>query len=258
MKIDLTGHTAVVTGASGELGRAIARGLAQCGAHVALHYFGNHEKANSLLNELQAQYDGKFIVAQADVTNAESVGRLRDSVTRELGAPDIVVNNAVSQYTWTTVLQQAPLDYESQFRTCVLHNVLMAQAFVPAMIERGWGRIIGINTECAMMNTATQSAYVAGKRGMDGVLRVLAREVGAHGITVNQVAPGWTISEKYRADNSDEARAADAAYSSSVPLGHRGQDSDIANAVAFLASDLARFITGVYLPVCGGNVMPAI
>ena len=113
-----------------------------------------------------------------------------------LGAADIIVNNAVIQYNWTSVLEQSPEDYESQFQSCVLHNVYMAQAFVPAMIESEWGRVISINTECSMQNFAGQSAYTSGKRGMDGVLRVLAKEVGAHGITVNQVAPGWTISEK--------------------------------------------------------------
>ena len=99
---------------------------------------------------------------------------------------------------------------------------------------------------------SSQSAYVAGKRGMDGVLRVLAKEVGAHGITVNQVAPGWTVSE-----NRPAAGRADG-YVNAVPLKRWGTDQDIANAVAFLASDLAGYITGAYIPVCGGNVMPTI
>lgn len=89
---------------------------------------------------------------------------------------------------------------------------------------------------------------------MDGVYRVLAKEVGEYGITVNQVAPGWTISDRDR----ELADRNDAAYIAGVPLKRRGEDQDIANAVAFLASDLAGFITGAYLPVTGGNVMPAI
>jgi 3-oxoacyl-[acyl-carrier protein] reductase len=158
------------------------------------------------------------------------------------------------QYQWTKVLEQSAEDYDSQFRSCVLHNVLMAQAFVPAMQQNGGGRVIAINSECAMQNFELQSAYVSGKRGMDGVLRVLAREVGASGITVNQVAPGWTISDKDR--SSGEENQPD--YGSKVPLRRRGTDQEIANVVAFLASDLASFITGAYIPVCGGNVMPAI
>lgn len=99
----------------------------------------------------------------------------------------------------------------------------------------------------------TQSAYASGKRGMDGVLKVLAKEVGEHQITVNQVAPGWMISDRFRENPVDDSE-----YAAKVPLRRRGSDEDIANAVAFLASDLAGFITGVYLPVCGGNEMPCI
>ena len=177
---------------------------------------------------------------------------MRDVVSKELGAADIIVNNAVIQYTWTSVLDQASKDFESQFQSCVLHNVYMAQAFVPGMIESGWGRVVSINTECSMQNFAGQGAYTSGKRGMDGVLRVLAKEVGEHGITVNQVAPGWTISEK------SEASASDAHYWEKVPMQRRGTAQEIANTVLFLASDLASYITGAYIPVCGGNVMPTI
>jgi 3-oxoacyl-[acyl-carrier protein] reductase len=99
----------------------------------------------------------------------------------------------------------------------------------------------------------TQSAYVAGKRGMDGVLRVLAREIGRYGITVNQVAPGWTISDKHRQRPAD-----DASYREAVPLRRRGTDQEVANVVAFLASDLASFVHGAFVPVAGGNVMPTI
>ncbi len=134
----------------------------------------------------------------------------------------------------------------------MLHNVLMAQAFVPAMIAKNWGRVIAISTECAMQCWPNQSAYVSGKRGMDGVLRVLAKEVGEHGITVNQVAPGWTVSENRPAAGRPDS------YLNAIPLKRWGTDQDIANAVAFLASDLAAFITGAYVPVCGGNVMPTI
>jgi 3-oxoacyl-[acyl-carrier protein] reductase len=193
-------------------------------------------------------------VVEADVTKLLSVQALREQVENELGAPDILVNNAVIQYVWKPVLEQGLEDYESQFRSSVLQNVLMAQVFVPAMIRKQYGRIIAINTECAMQNHPTQSAYVSGKRGMDGVLRVLAREIGEHGITVNQVAPGWMISENDRSHGTEIQEF----YDKNVPLRHRGEDQDIANAVAFLASDLAKFITGAYVPVCGGNVMPAI
>ena len=249
--IDLSNKVAVITGGSGALGRVMARTLSDAGADIAICYYRDEESAHGLQAEITAK-GVRATVVQADVTNQDSINAMRDVVSDKLGAADIIVNNAVIQYNWTSVLEQAPEDYESQFQSCVLHNVYMAQAFVPAMIEAEWGRVISINTECSMQNFAGQSAYTSGKRGMDGVLRVLAKEVGAHGITVNQVAPGWTISEKSADSPSDEH------YWSKVPMQRRGTAQEIANTVLFLASDLASYITGAYIPVCGGNVMPTI
>ena len=253
MRIDLSKRIALVTGASGKLGRVIARTLAQCGADVAVHYYQSKQKAEAVLAQIQA-CGVRGVLVQADVTDEKSIAQMQREVAGALGDPDIIVNNAVIQYHWKTILEQAAEDYESQFRSCVLQNVLMAKAFVPAMIRKRWGRVIAINTECAMQNVRCQSAYVSGKRGMDGVLRVLAREVGEHQITVNQVAPGWMISDRDRQAGTEHQPE----YEATVPLKRRGEDQDIANAVAFLASDLAGFITGAYIPVCGGNVMPTI
>lgn len=253
MQIDLAGRVAVVTGASGQLGRVMARTLAQCGADVAIHYLQNKEQAEQVRREVE-EYGVRGLVLQADITDAGSVNAMRDAIGETLGAPHIVVTNAVSQYQWTSVLEQSIDDYEDQFRSCVLQNVLMAKAFVPAMIERGQGRIIGINTECSMQLFKNQSAYGGAKRAMDGVLRVLAKEIGEHQITVNQVAPGWTISDTDRERGTERSEG----YERTVPLARRGTDQEIANVVAFLASDLASFITGAYIPVSGGNVMPTI
>lgn len=254
LTLDLTGRIAVVTGASGQLGRTMTRTLGRCGADVVVHYHQNREMAMALVDELHAM-GRRSAAIQADVSSADDVDRLRDETVKRLGVANIIVNNAVVQYPWKSVLEQPLDDYVSQFDSCVLHNVLMAKAFVPGMVEKAkGGRIIGINTECAMQCFPGQSAYVAGKRGMDGVLRILAKEVGKHGITVNQVAPGWTISDRDR----EKVSASDEAYERSVPLGRRGDDQEIANVVAFLASDLASYVTGVYVPVCGGNVMPCI
>ncbi len=250
--IDLAGKTALVTGATGALGRALARTLARCGADVAVHYHRNATMAETLKGEIEA-LGRRAMVVQADVTELDDVAAMKEAVERAIGPVDILVNNAVIQYAWKPLLEQPLEDYDSQYRSCVRHNVLTAKAFVPGMIQRGWGRVIGINTECAVQAFPTQSAYTSAKRGMDGILRVLAKEVGPHGITVNQVAPGWTLSELNR-DSGEE----DSAYKSAVPLGRRGTDQEIANVVAFLASDLASFITGAYIPVCGGNVMPGI
>jgi 3-oxoacyl-[acyl-carrier protein] reductase len=252
LSIDLQGKTALLTGATGELGRVMARTLAGSGANLILHYHRNGERAQSLMQEIEA-LGRRATSVQADVGDAKGVAEVA-RVARDFGMPDIVVINAVQQiHPWSTVVEESLEDYESQFRTCVLQAVLLSKAFVPHLERRGWGRIIGINTECAMQMFKTQSAYVAGKRGMDGVLRVLAREIGRSGITVNQVAPGWTVSERDRQRPAD-----DAGYREGVPLGRRGTDQEVANVVAFLASDLASYVHGAFVPVCGGNVMPTI
>ncbi|WP_029192375.1 SDR family NAD(P)-dependent oxidoreductase [Paenibacillus harenae] len=253
MQIDLSNKTALITGSTGDLGRVMARTLAASGANIVLHYNSNEAKANELQQEITA-LGRRAITVQADITNEGQIYGMKEKVSQELGHVDIVVANAVIQYQWTSILEQQVSDYVSQFESCVMQSVYLAKAFVPAMIERKGGRIIGINTECAMQNFPGQSAYTAGKRGMDGIYRVLAKEVGEHQITVNQIAPGWTISDRDRANHSEE----NIGYSSNVPLKRRGTDQEIANAVVFLASDLASFITGAYIPVNGGNVMPAI
>jgi 3-oxoacyl-[acyl-carrier protein] reductase len=253
LNINLTGKKAIVTGGSGQLGRCIVKALAECGADVAIHYHRNVDKAVELAEEIKLM--GRNVgVFQADITNEESINAMRDKVYEEFGMPDIIINNAVIQYTWKSVLEQDPADYLSQFESCVMHNVYMNKAFVPHLMEQQYGRIVVMNTECSMLADAGTSAYVAGKRGLDGLVRCLAKEIGKYNITVNQVAPGWTISEKDR----DEHMESQPDYDRTVPLGHRGTDQDIANMVCFLASDLAAFTTGAYIPVSGGRVMPAI
>jgi 3-oxoacyl-[acyl-carrier protein] reductase len=254
LQLDLSGKIAVVTGGSGELGRVITRTLAHGGAGVAIHYFRHQAHAQVLLEELTA-LGMRGVTVQADVTQSESVNAMCEAIVHILRSPHILVNNAVIQYQpWTTVLEQPIADYESQFRSSVLQNILMAEAFVPDMLRNRYGRFIAISTECAMQHHPGQSAYVAGKRGMDGVWWVLGREIGPSQITGNQVAVGWTITERVRREGAQ----CQGAYESAVPLRRRGEDQEIANVVAFLASILARYITGAYISVCGGNVMPAI
>ena len=257
VEIDLSGKVALVTGGSGQLGRVIVRTLARCGADVAIHYHANGDGATALAEEIRGM-GRRAVAVQADVASLDSVMAMRDVVASDLGEPDIVVACAVIQYSWKAVLDQPVEDYESQFRSCVMHNVHLAKAFVPAMTRKQWGRYVGINTECILQCWPGQSAYVSGKQGMNGFLQTLAKEVGTSGVTVNQVAPGWMISDRYRVPQTDpEFDRSEKRYAKSLPLGHRGEDIDIANAVAFFASDLARFVTGAFLPVHGGGcVMP--
>jgi 3-oxoacyl-[acyl-carrier protein] reductase len=253
MEINLKGKKAIVTGGSGQLGRCIVRSLAECGADIAIHYHRNKDKAEELVAELKALGRGAGAF-QADITDEKSIYAMRDRVYEEFGKPDILVNNAVIQYTWKNILDQDNADFFSQFESCVMHNVYMNKAFVPHLIKQQYGRIIVMNTECSALSDAGSAAYVVGKRGLDGIVRCLAKEIGKYNITVNQVAPGWTISDKDRNEHAEIQPD----YDKTVPLGHRGTDQDIANMVCFLASDLAAFTTGAYIPVAGGRVMPAI
>jgi 3-oxoacyl-[acyl-carrier protein] reductase len=253
MNIDLNNKLALVTGASGELGRVMARTLAACGADIAVHYGKSRGPALALVDELRAL--GRRAEAfQADITKPVDVERLKTEVAATLGMPVIVVANAVVQYQWKGILDQPLADFDSQFESCVRQSVLLAKAFIPSMKQRGVGRYIAISTECTVQAFVNQGAYVAGKRGLDGLLRVLAKEVGPSGVTVNQVAPGWTVSDRDRA----EGTVVRPEYDAGVPLRRRGTDQEVANAVAFLASDLASFITGAWLPVTGGNVIAGL
>ena len=253
MNIDLTGKKAIVTGATGQLGRVMVRSLANCGADVAIHYFHNRTMAEKLADELKSQ-GKKAGFYQADITDEKSIFAMRDAVYDDFGKPDIIVDNAVIQYEWKDILEQNNQDFYSQFESCVMHNVYMFKAFVPHLVEQQYGRIVVTNTECAALCEAGNAAYTAGKRGLDGLVRCLAKEVGPYHVTVNQVAPGWTISDNDRIDGLEKQPD----YDKTVPLRHRGTDQDIANMVCFLASDLAGFTTGAYIPVSGGRVMPAI
>jgi len=255
MNIDLSGKIALVTGAAGQLGRVMSRTLASCGADMAVCYYSSSAMAENLVKEIKA-IGCRAAAFHADVTKEESVNQLRDKIKVEFGDPDIVVNNAVIQYEWKPVLDQNLADFQSQFDSCVMQNVLTARAFLPAMIKRGKGKFIGINTECSAQCGANTGAYASAKRGMDGLYRVLAKEVAANGINVNQVAPGWTISDKDREEQIIDKRGLnDNVYAKNVPFARRGTDQEIANVVLFLASDLSSFVTGVCIPVCGGNVM---
>ncbi len=250
MRIDLTGKIALITGASGGLGRAIARTLAACGADIAVNYYRGKEQAEVLVKEITG-LNHRALAVQADITDFESVLKMRDEIFNGLGKADIVVNNAVIQYEWKSVIDQPLADFKSQFDSCVMHSVHTAKAFLPAMYERGWGRFIGINTECSALCEANCGAYSSAKRGMDGLYRVLAKEAGPKGVTVNQISPGWTITDRDR----EQGLEISPGYLKSVPLNRRGTDGEIADAVLFLASGLSDFITGVNIPVTGGRVM---
>ncbi|MCQ2417082.1 MAG: SDR family oxidoreductase [Oscillospiraceae bacterium] len=255
LKIDLRGHLAIITGASGMLGRVMAKTFADCGADLVLHYFHNQQEAEALAVQLRRQTGRRVIAVQADITSAEDVRRMKEEIiAAKIGTPDLLVHNAVIQYEQMPLIEQPLEDFDSQYQSCVMQTVHMTKTFVPDMIAKGGGRIVVINTECAALCEPGWSAYSAAKRGLDGLVRVLAKELGPHNITINEVAPGWTITEKDRQMHTEVQPD----YDSTVPLKRRGTDQEIAQMCAFLASPLASFTTGAYIPVSGGRVMPGI
>lgn len=253
MEISLKGKTALVTGGSGGIGRQIVRTFAECGADVAIHYHSDSKNAEILVNELKAA--GRQAAAfQADITREESVFAMRDSIAETFKMPDIVVANAVIQYEWVPLLKQDIKDYYSQFESCVMQTVYLAKAFAPYMQEQHYGRIAVINTECSIAAEPNCSAYTSAKRGLDGIVRVLVKELGPDNITVNQIAPGWVVTDKEREAGGYQ----DGHYIPEVPLRRRGCDQDIANMTAFLVSDLAAFVSGAFVPVTGGRIMTGL
>jgi 3-oxoacyl-[acyl-carrier protein] reductase len=250
--IDLSNRVALVTGAAGELGRPIARTLAACGAKVAIHYRSSRDVAERLCDELNTLHPARACTVSGDVAELDDVSAMRPIIENELGPVDIVVNNAVNWFEERPVIEQSADQFERVFRSSVLHAWATARVFSEPMIDRKWGRFISLGTEVTSQALINRAPYTAAKCAMDGLLRSLAQELGQHGITVNQVAPGWVISDKDRRDR-DEVQPL---YENGVPLRRRGYDQDVANMIAFLASDLAGFVTGVRVPVCGGNIMP--
>ena len=158
LTIDLRGNLAVITGASGMLGRVMARTFADCGADLVLHYFRNKEAADLLAGELRRKTGRRVMTVQADITSEEDVARMKNDVIAKFGVPDILVHNAVVQYERKSVLEQPLADFKSQFDSCVMQTVLMTKAFVPEMIARGnGGRIVVINTESIRSRRAGRS-----------------------------------------------------------------------------------------------------
>ena len=253
MEISLKGKKALVTGGSGGIGRVIVKTLAECGADVAIHYHSDRDNAEKLARELRSA-GRKSEIFRADVTDESSVNAMRDEIAASFGMPDILIANAVIQYDRKPLLEQDIKAYYSQFESCVMQMVYLSKAFIPYMQKQHYGRIAVINTECSIAAEPSFSAYVAAKKGLDGLVRVLVKEVGPDNITVNQIAPGWTITDKEREKGIEDT----AFYDAQVPLRHRGCEQDIANMTAFLVSDLASFVSGAFIPVTGGRVMTAI
>lgn len=242
---DLLGKRALVTGASGAIGAAIARALAAQGAQVGLS--GTRTGA---LETLAAEIGPAARVLPANLGEPGAPEALAETATTELGQVHILVNNAgitrdqlilrMSDDDWNTVLD---IDLSAPFR--------LTRALLRGMVKQRWGRIIGITSVVAATGSPGQTNYTAAKAGMIGMTKALAHEVASRGITANCVAPGFIESDMTA--GLPEARKQ--AILGGVPLGRLGKPADVAGCVVFLASDEGSYVTGQTLHVNGGLAM---
>lgn len=245
MMFDLSGKTALVTGATGGIGAEIAKTLHAQGAHVVLS--GTRE---AVLAELAGQLGERVSIEAANLSDAESVDGLVGRAEKATGQLDILVANAgitrdgllmrMKDEDWEQVLK---VNLESYFR--------LSRAAMRGMMKRRFGRIIGITSVVGVMGNPGQTNYAASKAGMIGFSKSLAQEVASRGITVNCVAPGFIESPMTDALND----AQKAQIMGTIPAGRLGQGSEVAAACAYLASDEAAYMTGQTLHVNGGMAM---
>jgi 3-oxoacyl-[acyl-carrier protein] reductase len=247
--IDLSGKVAIVTGASRGIGAQISRLLAAQGARVAINHRSSAEGAEAVAEEIR-QAGGEALVVQADVSQSSQAQQLIKTVIDTFGELNILVNNAgttrdmlimkMSQDDWDLVIQT---NLSSAFHCC--------KAAIRPMLRKRYGRIVNITSVVGLAGQAGQTNYAASKAGIIGFTKALAKEVGQRGVTVNAVAPGFipttmtdVMPEEWRTTMIEM-----------TPLKRAGSPEDVANAVAYLVSDEASFITGQILSVDGGLVM---
>jgi 3-oxoacyl-[acyl-carrier protein] reductase len=242
----LEGKIALVTGGSRGLGKHICRILGQFGAKVIVNYANDQLMAEETVKEVTS-VGGQAMAIRADVTNEENVYRLIEDIQKAYGGTvDILVNNATGPQPELSIEECDWQDYLDQLEFFVKAPLLLTKAVLPGMKAKKEGRIITISSEVVQLGNAHFSNYVTAKSAQLGMTRSWANELGPHGITVNLINPGFIPVERHEGiDPSD--------YQKNVPLGKMGEPKDIGHAVAFLASDGARFITGQSLSVNGGN-----
>ncbi|WP_251516453.1 MULTISPECIES: 3-oxoacyl-[acyl-carrier-protein] reductase [Staphylococcus] len=241
--------SALVTGASRGIGRSIAIQLAEEGYNVAVNYAGNKEKAEAVVEEIKAKGVDSFAI-QANVANGDEVKAMIKEVVGQFGSVDVLVNNAgitrdnllmrMKEHEWDDVIDT---NLKGVFN-CI-------QKVTPQMLRQKGGSIINLSSVVGAVGNPGQANYVATKAGVIGLTKSSARELASRGITVNAVAPGFIVSDMTDA-LSDELKDQ---MLEQIPLAKFGEDTDIANTVAFLASDKAKYITGQTIHVNGGMYM---
>ncbi len=247
--IDLTGKTAVVTGGSRGIGRAIVLRLARQGADVAFSYRGNQAAADETVGAVEA-LGRRAMAAQADVTDPGSADGVVRAALDGLGKVDILVNNAGITRD-DLIMRMTPETWREVLETNLFGAFYATKAVTRPMLKQHGGRIVNITSVSGQAGQMGQANYSAAKAGLIGLTKATARELASRGITCNAVAPGFVLTELTR-DLPEDLKAE---ITSRTPLGRFGTVEEVADAVAFLASDEARYITGQVLAVDGGLVM---
>ena len=245
----LDGKTALVTGASRGIGRAVALALAAAGARVAINYAGNVKAAEEVKAAVEAA-GGTAILCQADVADSAAVEAMVAAVAKEFGTIDILVNNAGITRD-TLLMRMKDEDFAKVLDTNLKGVFYCTKAVSKLMMKKRAGRIVNMASVIGLVGNAGQANYAAAKAGVIGFSKSAAKELASRGITVNVVAPGF-IGTDMTADLPETVKEKALA---DIPLGKMGEPEDVANAVLFLASDQASYITGQVVNVDGGMVM---
>ena len=245
----LTGKVAVVTGASRGIGREIAKTLAAEGAAVVVNYNGSEQRAAEVVKEIQ-EAGGKAEAIQCDVSDFEKAGELMDHVIKTYGRVDILVNNAGITRDGL-LMRMSEEDFDKVVTTNLKGAFNCMKHISRQMIKQRSGRIINISSVSGVAGNAGQANYSASKAGLIGLTKSVAREMASRGITVNAVAPGFIDTEMTQVLSDKVKEAA----KEQIPMKRFGATKDIANTVAFLASDEAGYITGQVISVDGGMAM---
>ena len=246
LELDLTGVTALVTGAGRGIGRGIALALAGAGADVAINDFAGEEACVAVVSEIEA-LGRKGLVVMGDVSDEDQVNEMVERAENELGPLGCVVNNAGITRDNVAMMMSAA-EFDSVIATHLRGTFLVSKAAARRMFRRRTGCIINLSSVVGRRGNAGQANYSAAKAGIIGLTKSLAKELGARGVRVNAIAPGYIDTPMTQA-LPEEARKL---IVDNTPLRSIGTTDDVAGAVVFLASPRARFLTGVILPVDGG------